>query len=274
MTRRFLRVAIAAVLTLGLFAPTLARPDPVAADGCYTWTRTLHQGMSGSDVRALQVRVAGWGGFRNYVNIDGDFGSETEAAVRRFQNAYNLTVDGIAGPQTFNKIYALQDADCTPIHFAYEEFDNSGTCGEQNFGANLGSHGMSATEVKANLRRVMWKLEALRRRLDQLDGRIENTGLPIISGFRSHQCQLQVNPGAHPSQHEFGMAADIGLSTYSNCTIARQAQYAGFSSVLGRGYPDHDDHVHVDMADENPNDGLADDWDHRAPDCDPPINWP
>jgi Putative peptidoglycan binding domain len=132
----------ALVLALGALLPSAVSPTAASADACYTWNRTLrltNPNMRGNDVRQLQIRIAGWGGFRNYVNIDGIYGSETSAAVRRFQAAYRLDVDGVAGPQTFAKLYELQDADCTPKHFAYEEFDNSSTCGEQNFGANAGA---------------------------------------------------------------------------------------------------------------------------------------
>jgi uncharacterized protein YcbK (DUF882 family) len=117
----------------------------------------------------------------------------------------------------------------------------------------------------------MWKLEALRRQLDLADGVVEDTPLVVVSGFRSHACQRRVNPGTDPSRHEYGMAADIAPRNYSLCTIARQAQYAGFSTILGPGYPAHDDHIHVDMANENPqydDDGRSD---HVAPNCG--INW-
>ena len=266
-------LALGAALVLGGVLPTMVSPTPAAADACYTWNRTLRlrkPAMQGEDVRQLQIRVAGWGGFRNYVNIDGVFGPETEAAVKRFQQAYRLAVDGIAGPQTFATLYELQDADCTPKHFAYEEFDNSATCGEQDFGANAGVHNVSAATVRARLLRVMWKLEALRRQLDLRDGVIEDTPLVIASGFRSHACQLRVSD-AHPSQHEYGMAADITPATYSLCTVAVQAQYAGFSTILGPGYPGHDDHVHLDMANENPQFDGDGRWDHIAPSCG--INW-
>ena len=71
----------------------------------------LRQGDSGSDVSALQValnRIS-----QNYPAIpkidpvDGYFGSGTEAAVRKFQEIFNLTVDGIAGRATFNQIVKL-----------------------------------------------------------------------------------------------------------------------------------------------------------------------
>ncbi|GAA5032699.1 hypothetical protein GCM10023317_84140 [Actinopolymorpha pittospori] len=85
-----------------------APPTPAYADGCYTWSRTLRQGMSGADVTQLQIRVAGWPGNRNQLTLDGDYGPQTAAAVRRFQAAYGLAQDGVAGPATLAKIYALR----------------------------------------------------------------------------------------------------------------------------------------------------------------------
>jgi zinc D-Ala-D-Ala carboxypeptidase len=125
---------------------------------------------------------------------------------------------------------------------------------------------VSAADVRANLLRVMWKLEALRRQLDLRDFVIHDAPLLVTSGFRGHACQLIVS-AAHPSQHEYGTAADLVSDAYSLCTIARQARFAGFGTVLGPGYPDHDDHIHVDMADENMQDEGDAPVAHIAPDC-------
>jgi peptidoglycan hydrolase-like protein with peptidoglycan-binding domain len=51
--------------------------------------------------------------------LDGQFGPGTKAAVTRFQQAYGLGADGIAGPATFAKIHQLQDDDCTPVGRGY-----------------------------------------------------------------------------------------------------------------------------------------------------------
>ena len=41
------------------------------------------------------------------VDEDGDFGSETEARVRRFQTRNGMEVDGVVGPNTFDKLNDL-----------------------------------------------------------------------------------------------------------------------------------------------------------------------
>lgn len=58
----------------------------------------LKIGDSGADVAALQNALMGIGYF--ITSVDGQFGPETEAAVKQFQSNYGLTVDGIVGAQT------------------------------------------------------------------------------------------------------------------------------------------------------------------------------
>ncbi|MEH1820323.1 MAG: peptidoglycan-binding protein [Nostoc sp.] len=62
----------------------------------------LAKGDEGEDVRALQerLRVAGF----YYGNATGIFGPITEESVKRFQDSYKLSVDGIAGPATLRKL--------------------------------------------------------------------------------------------------------------------------------------------------------------------------
>ncbi|MBE8968872.1 peptidoglycan-binding protein [Nostocales cyanobacterium LEGE 12452] len=62
----------------------------------------LAKGDEGEDVRALQerLRVAGF----YYGNATGIFGPITEEAVKRFQDSYKLSVDGVVGPATLSKL--------------------------------------------------------------------------------------------------------------------------------------------------------------------------
>lgn len=67
------------------------------------YTRTLKQGMSGNDVKALQTKLNKLK--FNCGTPDGKFGAKTKDAVRRFQSVYlALEVDGIAGKNTFKEI--------------------------------------------------------------------------------------------------------------------------------------------------------------------------
>jgi peptidoglycan hydrolase-like protein with peptidoglycan-binding domain len=58
----------------------------------------LQLGDSGPAVTDLQNRLRARG--YNRVRADGDFGPQTEAAVRQFQQSQRLDVDGIVGPAT------------------------------------------------------------------------------------------------------------------------------------------------------------------------------
>lgn len=207
-----------------------AKAEPALADGCYTWSRTLKQGATGADVTQLQIRVAGYPGSGGVLAIDGSYGPATKAAVTRFQQAYGLSADGVAGPNTFAKIYALQDNDCTPIHFTYAELNG---CNSTWSGGAV-----SAATAKSNALRSMWKLEALRHALG-------DKSIRVTSGFRSKACNSAVG-GSSNSRHLYGDAVDLGVSPHSLCKLAQQARNHGFNGILGPGYPDHNDHTHVD----------------------------
>ncbi len=60
------------------------------------------QGSSGSVVTRIQQRLRD-GGYYTYT-IDGIYGSRTTAAVKKFQKARGLTVDGICGPNTLSAL--------------------------------------------------------------------------------------------------------------------------------------------------------------------------
>ena len=56
------------------------------------------RGSTGDEVTQIQKKLKQWGYYNG--DIDGIFGSRTEAAVKSFQRKNGLTADGIAGPQT------------------------------------------------------------------------------------------------------------------------------------------------------------------------------
>lgn len=61
--------------------------------------RTLRLGDSGDDVAALQ-RALTAKGITSHGRADGQFGPRTDAAVREWQRAAGLVVDGLVGPRT------------------------------------------------------------------------------------------------------------------------------------------------------------------------------
>jgi len=66
--------------------------------------RTLFKGMSGEDVTRLQTKLVQLT-FLPSSAISGVYTTETETAVRAYQTAADLFVDGVAGPNTQHKLY-------------------------------------------------------------------------------------------------------------------------------------------------------------------------
>ena len=62
----------------------------------------LAKGDEGEEVRVLQERLRVAGYYKG--NSSGVFGSITEEAVKRFQQAYKLDADGVVGPETERKL--------------------------------------------------------------------------------------------------------------------------------------------------------------------------
>jgi zinc D-Ala-D-Ala carboxypeptidase len=228
-------IAAAAVVGVVTLAGT------AQADECYTWDRTLQEGASGDDVLQLQIRLSGYPGSGEMLALDGIYGPHTASAVQRFEEAYGLPADGVADAATFDQLYALQDPDCTPAHFTYEELND---CNSDWSGGAV-----SAEEAMLNALINMWKLEAMRHALG-------DEPLVVSSGFRSYECN-EAAGGASDSTHLYGSGVDL-VGNHSLCTLAQQAREHGFGGILGPGYPGHDDHTHLDT--------RADPyWD--APDC-------
>lgn len=85
--------------------PTTPKPSTGTSD----WTQelimslpTLRRGADGSTVKRLQGLLHAAG--QRDSAIDGDFGSGTERAVKDFQRAKNIGVDGIVGRQTWTRL--------------------------------------------------------------------------------------------------------------------------------------------------------------------------
>lgn len=77
---------------------------------CSVNLRELSKGSKGNDVRALQILLIGTepGYSCGSYGADGDFGSATDSAVRKFQSANRLVVDGIVGSKTWGKLLGVK----------------------------------------------------------------------------------------------------------------------------------------------------------------------
>jgi peptidoglycan hydrolase-like protein with peptidoglycan-binding domain len=105
--RRFVLAAISAAL---LLAPAgLAATEATAATGATGTTHAVaanwpvvKQGARGERVRAIQLLLRQQG-VRGII-VDGTFGKDTTAAVKTFQRAKRLVVDGHVGPASWQKL--------------------------------------------------------------------------------------------------------------------------------------------------------------------------
>ncbi len=69
--------------------------------------RDLKKGCKGEDVRALQILLIGNGYDCGPDGADGDFGTNTDKALRAYQGDHGRKVDGIAGEKTMGSLMGV-----------------------------------------------------------------------------------------------------------------------------------------------------------------------
>ena len=77
---------------------------------------TLRKGSKGESVKTLQTALNRAGA---NLAIDGSFGAKTQEAVKAFQRANGLTVDGVVGPATWAKLDELSKPSNTQLYNAF-----------------------------------------------------------------------------------------------------------------------------------------------------------
>ena len=98
---------VASTATLNAITSALKNAGVDVGPG--TVATTLREGDKGTAVTELQTMLKKLNYY--YGSITGSFGSLTKQAVRKFQDANKLTVDGVAGPATINKLLTGGSAD-------------------------------------------------------------------------------------------------------------------------------------------------------------------
>ena len=86
------RLSVATILSGGNPPVLIPSIEPPGTPG----RPTVRRGLRGELTRQIQAKVG--------VTVDGQFGPNTEAAVRRFQRAHGLVPDGIVGPKTWQAL--------------------------------------------------------------------------------------------------------------------------------------------------------------------------
>lgn len=87
--------------------PAETKPAETQEEVCKVNLKTLKKGSEGDPVKALQTLLIGYGYSCGSWGADGDFGSATENAVKAYQKAKGLVVDGIVGPATWGKLLGV-----------------------------------------------------------------------------------------------------------------------------------------------------------------------
>lgn len=75
---------------------------------CNVELKVLKKGSKGDAVKSLQILLIGYGYSCGSSGIDGSFGPDTDQAVRAYQKANGLTVDGSVGPATWTKLLGIK----------------------------------------------------------------------------------------------------------------------------------------------------------------------
>lgn len=212
----------------------------------FEFTAPLKTGDVSPEVRALENRIAGW--FpkidQTVFVIDDIYDGQTRWAVKKFQRHYGLADDGIAGAAVFEVLDRLEQKNGSTLHFDYSEFwqNSSSSCSRKaNRYADTFEGGVvPAWKVKRNVKKLMWRLEAIRAK-----GGDQPIG--INSAFRSVAYNECIG-GASRSQHMYGTAVDtrmVGVSNRAQRDFARQSQLHGIGCYSSLS------HNHLDLRLQN-----------------------
>lgn len=78
--------------------------EATSKEACTVELSVLKKGSKGSEVKSMQILLIGYGFSCGSYGADCSFGSATDKAVRAFQKANGLEVDGCCGPKTWAKL--------------------------------------------------------------------------------------------------------------------------------------------------------------------------
>ena len=84
-----------------------AAPAADNKEVCIVEVKQLKKGDKGGQVKAMQLLLIGYGHSCGSTGADGNFGGNTDSALRAFQKAKGLTADGICGPRSWAKLLGV-----------------------------------------------------------------------------------------------------------------------------------------------------------------------
>lgn len=219
--------------------------------GPSTWsalTPTLRAGDSGAGVRALQTQLNAKA--RLSLAVDGQFGPATTTAVRNFQSAHGLTVDGVVGPTTWRHLL---------WHYDYPSF--SAMCDQNPDGNGTANWGTGAAIGQLEAAAATFAATG-QGRVPLGDVSFEHGG--SIPGHASHQVGLDVDlwPIRTDSAQCTASRITWESTAYDRAATrtliqALRSKASGHVKLiffndpvliqegLAQAYPNHDNHIHI-----------------------------
>ena len=115
------------------------------------YSTSLRRGSRGNEVKLIQYYLNYLSFFNNRlpsIDADGIFGPATENAVKAFQSEYGLTVDGIVGRDTWNR---LQDAYFSTLNSLPDEYRSYSSLLYPGYVITTGASGNVVTQLQTFL---------------------------------------------------------------------------------------------------------------------------
>lgn len=159
--------------------------------------------------------------------VDGVYGTSTKNAVKKFQSAYGLTADGVAGSVTLSKI---SSAKSTNVSTYSRTNSNVVTYSLARDGNKKLTNNFSVSEFKCNdgsdTILIDHKLVALLQEIRNYFGK------PVIinSAYRTAAYNRKTG-GSSSSLHLSGKAADIRIAGVSPAAIAKYCESLGVKGI-------------------------------------------
>jgi len=194
----------------------------------------LRRGARGSAVRTLQSLLQAHGAAPG--PIDGDFGSVTEAAVRRYQASRGLVADGFAGGQTWTALLGGRRAGggaTSTVAGRLADFSRRPPAG------NYARISLGGVLVNVRTRELLDRATYIMR------NKYGARGFAFSFSQGSYSRSVAASGGTHAG----GGAVDIRTRGRSRATVDRMVQAlreAGFAAwSRGRGFDSFSPHIHA-----------------------------
>lgn len=208
---------------------------------------TLRINSRGAQVSKLQAELKAAGFSPG--SIDGVFGKNTLAAVRKYQAKYGLSVDGVVGPRTWSKL--LHDGK-TPGRATGVSAPSSAPRGRSVLGyvngtarriqiSSIGNGKLLRTDAAAAFNRMKAAARRAGVTLTPVSGfRSMAQQKALYAAYRAGRGNLAARPGY--SNHQGGISVDVATGgSYSSAAykwLARHGRQYGFVNDV-RGEPWH-----------------------------------